>query len=109
MMGYHRAAEALLLGEPFMAEAALEVGLVNRIVPPTEVNGMAQAQARKLAAKPLASLIETKRLMKKGQIAQVLAQISEEGDSFARLLQEPAAKEAFTAFLEKRKPDFSSV
>jgi enoyl-CoA hydratase/carnithine racemase len=37
MFGYHRAAEALLLGEPFFAEAALEVGLVNRIVPPTEV------------------------------------------------------------------------
>jgi enoyl-CoA hydratase/carnithine racemase len=107
MMGYHRAAEALLLGEPFMAEAAMEVGLVNRIVPPTEVNGM--AQARKLAAKPLASLVETKRLMKKGQMAQVLAQMAEEGDSFARLLQEPAAKEAFTAFLEKRKPDFSKV
>jgi len=109
MMGYHRAAEALLLGEPFMAEAALEVGLVNRIVPPTEVNGMAQAQARKLAAKPLGSLVETKRLMKKGQMAQVLAQMAEEGESFARLLQEPAAKEAFTAFLEKRKPDFSKV
>ena len=109
MMGYHRAAEALLLGEPFMAEAALEVGLVNRIVPPTEVNGMAQAQARKLAAKPLGSLVETKRLMKKGQMAQVLAQMAEEGESFARLLQEPAAKEAFTAFLEKRKPDFSQV
>ena len=107
MMGYHRAAEVLLLGEPFMAEAAMEVGLVNRILPPTEVNTMVQAQARKLAAKPLASLIETKRLMKKGQMAQVLAQMSEEGESFARLLQQPAAKEAFTAFLEKRKPDFS--
>ena len=107
MMGYHRAAEALLLGEPFMAEAAMEVGLVNRILPPTEVNAMVQMQARKLAAKPLASLIETKRLMKKGQMAQVVAQMSEEGESFARLLQEPAAKEAFTAFLEKRKPDFS--
>ena len=109
MMGYHRAAEALLLGEPFMAEAALEVGLVNRILPPTEVNDMVQTLARRLAAKPIASLIETKRLMKKGQMAQVLAQISEEGESFARLLQEPAAKEAFTAFLEKRKPDFSKA
>jgi enoyl-CoA hydratase/carnithine racemase len=53
MFGYHRAAEALLLGEPFMAEAALEVGLVNRVLPPTEANNYAQAQARKLAAKPL--------------------------------------------------------
>jgi enoyl-CoA hydratase/carnithine racemase len=109
MFGYHRAAEALLLGEPFMAEAALEVGLVNRVLPPTEANGYAQAQARKLAAKPLSSLVETKRLMKKGQQGWVLQQMADEGAAFRRMLQEPAAKEAFTAFMEKRKPDFSKV
>ncbi len=107
MMGYHRAAEALLLGEPFMAEAALEVGLVNRIVPPMECNGIAQAQARELAAKPLSSLIETKRLMKKGQADQVAAQMDEESISFRKLMREPAAREAFASFMEKRKPDFS--
>jgi enoyl-CoA hydratase/carnithine racemase len=107
MMGYHRAAEALMLGEPFMAEAALEVGLVNRVVPPTEANGIAQAQARKLAAKPLSALMETKRLMKKGMQAQVLAVIDDEAVSFGRMMGEPAAREAFGAFLEKRKPDFS--
>jgi enoyl-CoA hydratase/carnithine racemase len=107
MFGYHRAAEALLLGEPFMAEAALEVGLVNRVVPPTEANAIAQAQARKLAAKPISSLIETKRLMKKGQAALVAQQMTEEGAEFGRMLGEPAAREAFTAFMEKRKPDFS--
>ena len=107
MFGYHRAAEALLMGEPFFAEAAMEVGLVNRVLPPTEVNGYAQAQARKLAAKPLTALIETKRLMKKGQAAQVMTQMTEEGASFSRMLREPAAREAFTAFMEKRKPDFS--
>jgi enoyl-CoA hydratase/carnithine racemase len=109
MFGYHRAAEALLLGEPFFAEAALEVGLVNRVLPPTEVNAYAQAQARKLAAKPLSSLVETKRLMKKGQQAQVLAVMAEEGQSFGRMLREPAAREAFSAFIQKRKPDFSQV
>ena len=107
LMGYHRAAEALLMGEPFMAEAAMEVGLVNRIVPPTECNAVAQAQARKLAAKPLASLIETKRLMKKGMLEPVLERMAEEGASFGRMLQEPAAREAFSAFMQKRKPDFS--
>jgi enoyl-CoA hydratase/carnithine racemase len=106
MMGYHRAAEALLMGEPFMAEAAMEVGLVNRIVPPTEANAVAQMQARKLAGKPMASLLETKRLLKKAQLPQVLERIDEEAHSFGRLLQEPAAKEAFTAFIDKRKPDF---
>jgi enoyl-CoA hydratase/carnithine racemase len=108
MFGYHRAAEALLMGEPFFAEAAQEVGLVNRVVPPTEVNGYAQAQARKLAAKPLTSLIATKRLMK-GDTQAVLQKMDEEGQSFGRMLREPAAKEAFGAFMEKRKPDFSKL
>ena len=107
LMGHQRAAEALLLGEPFMAEAALEVGLVNRVVPPTEANGLAQQQARKLAVKPLNSLIETKRLLKGAQTSEVLARMQQEGDIFRRMLTEPAAKEAFGAFLEKRKPDFS--
>ncbi len=109
MLGYHRAAEALLMGDPFLAEAAQEVGLVNRVVPPTEVNGYAQAQARKLAGKPLSSLIETKRLMKGGYQQEVMQKMDEEGKSFGRMLREPAAKEAFGAFMEKRKPDFSKL
>ncbi len=109
MLGYHRGAEALLLGEPFMAEAALEVGLVNRVLPPTEASNYAQAQARKLAAKPITSLVETKRLMKQGQQQLVMQQMQDEGASFRRMLGEPAAREAFTAFMEKRRPDFSRV
>ena len=109
LMGYPRAAEALLLGEPFSAETALEVGLVNRIVPPSEANALAQQQARKLAAKPLSALMETKRLMKKFNAPQLAERMDEEGASFARMLAEPAAREAFTAFMQKRKPDFSNV
>ena len=109
LMGYPRAAEALLLGEPFMAETALEMGLINRIVPPAEANALAQRQALKLAAKPLASLLETKRLMKKGHAGMVAERMAEEGASFGRMLQEPAAREAFAAFMEKRRPDFSSL
>ncbi len=109
LMGHQRASEALLLGEPFMAEAALEVGLVNRVVPPTECNTIAQAQAAKLAAKPLASLLASKKLLKGGQMAAVQARITEEGKVFADLLQQPAAKEAMNAFLEKRKPNFSGL
>ena len=109
LMGYPRAAEALLLGEPFTAETALEMGLINRIVPPLETNALAQQQARKLAAKPLSALIETKRLMKKGNASLVPERIAEEALSFGRMLSEPAAREAFTAFMQKRKPDFSKV
>jgi enoyl-CoA hydratase/carnithine racemase len=107
-MGYGRAAEALLLGDPFMAEAALEMGLVSRIVPPTEVNALAQRQAQRLVAKPMSSLLETKRLMKQGQADLVAQRMAEEGVIFGRMLGEPASREAFTAFMEKRKPDFSN-
>ena len=109
LMGYPRAAEALLLGEPFMAETALEMGLITRIVPPAEANALAQRQAQKLAAKPLTSVMETKRLMKKGNAGMVAERMAEEGTSFGRMLQEPAAREAFSAFMEKRRPDFSNV
>jgi len=54
-------------------------------------------------------LLETKRLMKAGQAALVQKQMNEEAVSFGRMLQEPAAKEAFSAFMEKRKPDFSKL
>jgi enoyl-CoA hydratase/carnithine racemase len=109
MMGYHRAAEALLLGEPIQAEAALEVGLVNRVVPPSEATRVAMQWAQKLAAKPISSLIETKRLLKKTSATQITERMAEEGTSFGRMLREPAAKEAFTAFMERRVPDFSKV
>lgn len=106
-MGYGRAAEALLLGEPFSAESALEMGLVARIVPPSEANALAQRQARKLAAKPTLALAAAKRLMKQGQAELLQQRIVQEGDIFGELVRQPAAREAFTAFLEKRAPDLS--
>ena len=108
LVGYPRAAEKLMLGEPFYAEEAVEMGLVNRLLPPGEVNAYAQAQAAKLAAKPMASLTATKALMKKGQVG--LQQImGDELKLFGALLRGPAAKEAISAVMEKRKPDFSKV
>jgi enoyl-CoA hydratase/carnithine racemase len=106
LVGYPRAAEKLMLGEPFYAEEALEMGLINRILPPHEVNGYAQAQAAKLAAKPVASLRITKALMKKQQphLADVMM---EEAKHFSDLIRGPAAKEAMSAVMEKRRPDFS--
>ena len=108
-MGYVRAAEALLLGDPFSAEAALEMGLINRIVPPTEVNALARRQALRLAAKPQQPLLIAKRLMKQAQASLVATHMAEEADIFGRLLTEPAAREAFGAFLEKRKPNFENL
>lgn len=106
LVGYPRAAEKLMLGEAFYAEEALEMGLVNRILPPHEVNGYAQAQAAKLAAKPASSLRITKALMKQHQ-PTLPAVMLEEGRHFSELIRGPAAKEAMSAIMEKRRPDFS--
>lgn len=104
LMGYRRAAEVLLLGEPFMAEAALEVGWVNRVVPPTECHAIAQTQARKLAAKPARPLLETKRLMRAHQTQPVQEAMRREAEVFMQLVQEPAARQAFAAFVDQRLP-----
>lgn len=109
MVGYRRAAQLLLTGEAFTAETALDFGLVNSIVPPDECSEFTQAMAARLAAKPMASLLATKRLMKGAQQDEVLARMATEGKVFGRMLHEPAAREAFAAFVEKRKPDFSGL
>lgn len=106
LVGYHRAAEKLMLGEAFYAEEALDMGLVNRILPPHEVNGYAQAQAAKLAAKPASSLRITKALLKQHQ-PTLSAVMLDEGRHFSDLIRGPAAKEAMSAIMEKRRPDFS--
>jgi enoyl-CoA hydratase/carnithine racemase len=106
LVGYPRAAEKLMLGEAFYAEEALDMGLINRILPPNEVNSYTQAQAAKLAAKPTASLRATKALMKFDQ-TQLRAVMQDELKHFGSLLRGPAAKEAISAVMEKRRPDFS--
>ena len=108
LVGYPRAAEKLMLGEAFYAEEAVEMGVVNRILPPQEVNAYAQAQAAKLAAKPLASLRATKAVMKMGQVG-LKAIMDEELKLFGALLRGPAAKEAISAVMEKRKPNFQGL
>ena len=107
LIGYQRAAELLLLGEPFTAQEAKEIGLVTEVGPEEQLFDTAMAQAKKLAAKPAASLRLTKRLMKQGQMAAVARQIKLESDHFGERLGSPEAKEAFSAFLEKRKPAFT--
>ena len=105
--GYRRAAEKLLLGEAFLAEEAREMGLVNRVLPVAELDAFARAQATRLAALPASSLQATKRLMKADQRAAIEARITEENAAFSAMLRAPEAKEAFAAFFEKRRPDFS--
>jgi enoyl-CoA hydratase/carnithine racemase len=109
VVGHQRAAEKLLLGEPFGAEEAREMGLVNKVLPAAETIGYALAQAAKLARLPAASLRATKRLMKQGLGDAVVQRMRDEGAEFRAMLTAPAAREAFSAFLEKRKPDFTRL
>jgi enoyl-CoA hydratase/carnithine racemase len=107
LVGYQRAAEKLMLGEAFSAQEALAMGLVTKVLPVAELQDYVRQQAAKLAALPASSLRETKRLMKGDDVAAVEKKMGEEGEVFRRMLVAPEAKEAFSAFFEKRKPDFS--
>jgi enoyl-CoA hydratase/carnithine racemase len=107
LAGYPRAAEKLLLGEPFSAKEAFEMGLVSKVLPIDELRPFAERQAAKLVALPAASVRATKALMKRPRLDAIQATLAVENEQFAAMLQGPEAKEAFTAFFEKRKPDFS--
>jgi enoyl-CoA hydratase/carnithine racemase len=107
LAGYQRAAELLLLGQPFTAEKARDVGLVTEVVPAENLLSKAREAAQMLAALPPESLRLTKQLMKKRHGAAIVEAIAEETKLFSERLSSPEAKEAMSAFLEKRKPDFS--
>lgn len=109
LAGYQRAAEKLLTGEAFDAQEAAAMGMVNKVLPAAELLAYAHAQASKLIALPPASLRLTKALMKNGVAApeDVQAVIVTEASHFGRMLRGPEAREAMSAFFEKRKPDFS--
>ena len=107
LMGTHRAAELLLFGEPFSADVACKLGIVNQVVTVAELLPTVNSKALQLAQKPPASLRTTKMLLKSGHADAIKQAMAREGQNFAALLQGPEAKEAMAAFLERRKPDFS--
>jgi enoyl-CoA hydratase/carnithine racemase len=105
--GYQRAARLLLLGQPFSAHEAHEAGIVTEIVPQEKLLDHALQIAAALASLPPESIRLTKRLMKARYAEPLAAAIEEETRIFTERLASPEAKEALSAFLEKRKPDFS--
>lgn len=105
-MGPQRAFELLCLGEPFDARRACDAGLVNQVVPSEELEAAAMKAAARLVAKPPGALAAARKLLR-GDPSAILAQIEKETEVFAERLSSGEAKEAFSAFLEKRKPDFS--
>jgi enoyl-CoA hydratase/carnithine racemase len=106
-IGYLQAAELILLGAPFDAARAYELGLVTAVIPDQSVLAMANETANKLAQKPSGALRACKRLMKDPERENLKQAVGRELGEFAVRVRSAEAKEAFTAFLEKRPPDFT--
>jgi enoyl-CoA hydratase/carnithine racemase len=107
LMGHRRAAEKLLLGEPITPEQAVEYGLANAVLPAGEVVNHARRMAERFNALPPGAVREAKQLMRKPQYELTLQTLRTEGALFSARLRSPEAMEAFQAFFQKRKPDFS--
>lgn len=107
LMGHVRAAEKLMLGEPFTGADAVDCGIANAVLPAGEVVGHARRMAERFNALPPGAVRDAKRLMRaplKDQLRQVMRT---EAEIFGARLRSPEAMEAFQAFFQKRKPDFS--
>jgi enoyl-CoA hydratase/carnithine racemase len=108
-IGHIRAAELILLGLPFDAERAAELGFVTQVVADQHLMTTATEVARKLAAKPLRALQAGKRLMKQPFRLQIKAAIEAENREFSALIRSEDAREALRAFLEKHRPPAEAV
>ncbi|MFL6630674.1 MAG: enoyl-CoA hydratase, partial [Vitreoscilla sp.] len=106
-VGHAKATELLLLGEPFNGEAAVEMGIANAVLPAAEVVNHARRMAERFNALPPGAVRESKALMRRAQKSLVEDTIRTEAEIFGKRLRSPEAMEAFQAFFQKRKPDFS--
>jgi enoyl-CoA hydratase/carnithine racemase len=106
--GFVRAAELILLGKPFPASRAAELGLVTQVVPDEQLQATAEEAARTLAAKPGAALQACKRLMKWASREQLEQAVKLENQEFAERVRSDEAKEAFRAFFARRQPAHQS-
>lgn len=107
LVGHQRAAEILLLGEPLSAQRAYALGLYNALLPSDEVLPRAMEVAKKLGEKAPSAVRLSKALLKATDAMTPTERILKEGEIFTQRLQSPEVAEAFGAFFEKRKPDFS--
>ena len=108
LVGQARAAEKLLLGDPFTAEEAVEMRIANAVLPAGEVLRHARRMAERFNTLPPGAVRDSKQLLRRASVERVLETINAEAIIFGQRLSSPEATEAFSAFFQKRKPDFSS-
>ncbi len=104
--GYHKAAEKILLSEPISASEALQMGLVSGLFADEEVFAQADARVKRLAAMPAFAVQNAKKLLRSAWSRRLADITAEEQAVFAAAAATPAAKEACSAFLEGRMPNF---
>jgi len=102
--GQVRAAELILLGQPFGASRAAELGLVTQVVPDQQLLAIATETARRLAEKPAAAVQACKRLLKQAFRQQLEQAVKFENEEFAVRVRSDEATEVFRAFFAKRQP-----
>jgi enoyl-CoA hydratase/carnithine racemase len=107
LIGHVKAAEKLMLGDPFTPEEAVEARIANAVLPAGEVIKHARRMAERFNALPPGAVRETKKLLRRSTTEDVLKTIAVEGELFGARLRSPEAMEAFQAFFQKRQPDFS--
>ena len=107
LIGHVKAAEKLMLGEPFSGSDAVDCGIANAVLPAAEVVNHARRMAERFNALAPGAVADAKRLMRAPQRARIREVMAAEGALFGQRLRSPEATEAFQAFFQKRKPDFS--
>jgi enoyl-CoA hydratase/carnithine racemase len=107
--GHIRASELILLGLPYGAVRAAELGLVTQVVPDQKLLDTARETAQVLAEKPAAALRACKRLLKAPFRDQLVQTMKRENEEFAVRVRSTDAKEAFAKFLQKHPPHLSEI
>tara|TARA_R110000782_G_scaffold178962_3_gene269796 strand:- start:4863 stop:5636 length:774 start_codon:yes stop_codon:yes gene_type:complete len=107
LMGHQKISELILLGERFNAEQAENFGIVNKVIAANELETTAMESVKRIAEQPPNAVQASKALLRAAMHDQIVEASQREAERFISMLNDEEAKEALTAFMEKRKPDFS--
>jgi enoyl-CoA hydratase/carnithine racemase len=106
LLGWAKACEISMLGDPMSAEQALEYGLVNRVIPEPQLMETALAWCDKISANAPLAIAEMKRLFRHGLTQDFESHSHHVLMSVLNLFKSNDFSEAVTAYMEKREPDF---